>query len=471
MRDQGLRGDQSDSTGGWPMATYYHVDPSATLSDTSGRYPANHVTYSKLLAPVRWIDALRRSLTGSHAFHLTKALLKEFDKPGPLHQRWGSPQSIGVLRDCLEMFARGIDNNPWISSIGRMLIKKVHLAHLKNRTAFIAFFDKNAAFIEANGRYSAPIIVTGFPRTGTTLLHRLLAEDPRSRSPFTFELEETLPPLEKGDDPLVDPRIKKSNASMATLKRFAPGFIEKFNESHHWSATEKEEAFVYVQFHNGMSTLNNFQAGLEYMLRSVEPDVAPALLKYERNFFTMLDAYAPAQSHWINKAPSYAFFFSGLFDEFPDARVVLTHRNPAKNAASITRLMESACIPFDVNGSFDKHRFAAMCTKFWGLTWSRPLDCRKAHPERECQIIDAIYPEVFADPIAMVRKIYDKFELDVTPEFQERMEAYLANNQQGKYGRHRYSNDEYAIDVDALRDRYGAYFDTYRFSLVPTVHD
>lgn len=453
------------------MGTYYNVDPATTLGDTSGRYPPNHVTYSKLLAPTRWIDALSRSVTGSSAFRLTKALLKEFDRPGTLHPRWGSTRSVGVVRDCLEMFARGIDDNPWISPVGRMLLKKVYLAHLKNRTDFIRFFDRNAAYIEANGKYVAPIIVTGFPRTGTTLLHRLMAEDPRSRSPFTFELEQVLPPLKTGDDPLSDPRIEKSNASMATLKKFAPGFIEKFSESHHWSATEKEEAFVYVQFHNGMSTLNNFQAGLEYMLRSVEPDVAPALLKYERNFFTMLDAFAPAQSHWINKAPSYAFFFGGLFEEFADARVVLTHRNPAKNAASIARLMESACLPFDIEGSFDKHRFAAMCTKFWGLTWSRPLDYRREHPEREGQIVDAVYPEVFADPIATVRKIYAKFELDVTPEFEERMRGYLANNQQGKYGRHRYSNAEYAINVDALRDRHATYFDKYRFSLVPSADD
>lgn len=463
--------EKAATTRGDALATYYHVDPTSTRGDASGRFPANHVSYSNLLTPVRWIDTLAWATTGANPFALTKALLREFDKPGALHPRWGSPRSIGVLRECLEMFARGIDGNPWISPIGRMLMKKVYLAHLKNRTAFISFYDENAVFIEQNGKYVAPIIVTGFPRTGTTLLHRLMSEDPRARAPYTFELEQVLPPLNRGADPLADQRIKRSNASMATLSRLAPGFIEKFNESHHWSATEREEAFVYMQFHNGMSTLNNFQAGLEYMLRSVEPDVAPALLKYERNFFTMLDAFAPASSHWINKAPSYAFFFGGLFDEFDDARVVLTHRNPAKNAASIARLMESACLPFDVEGSFDKHRFGRMCTEFWGLTWSRPLAFRKAHPDRERQIIDAVYPEIFADPIATVRKIYNKFELEITEEFAERMDAYVANNKQGKHGRHRYSNAEYAIDVEALKAQNSAYFETFGFSLDPCEHD
>jgi hypothetical protein len=115
------------------------------------------------------------------------------------------------------MFASGIDNNPYISPIGRMLMKTVYSAHLKNRTAFIKFFEENAEFIEGNGRYKAPLIVTGFPRTETTLLHRLMAEEPRSRSPYTFEMEQALPPLKQGEDPLANDRIKKSNASMATL--------------------------------------------------------------------------------------------------------------------------------------------------------------------------------------------------------------------------------------------------------------
>ena len=453
------------------MTQYYHVDPVRTHGDTTGRYPGNHVTYSKLLAPVGWIDGAKRALTGSGAFAMSGPLLREFDRAGDLHPRWGSARDIAVLRNCIEMLGHGVDNNPYISPIGRMLTKTIFLAHLKNRTEFIRFYDDNADFIERNGRYKAPLIVTGFPRTGTTLLHRLMAEDPRSRSPYTFEMEKALPPLKRGEDPLTNDRIKKSNASMATLTRLAPGFIEKFNESHVWSATEKEESLVYMQFHNGMTSVNNLQAGVDYMMRSVAPDVAPALFKYERNYFTMLDAYAPAQSHWINKAPAYAFYFDGLFNEHDDARVVLTHRNPAKNAPSIARLLESACIPFDVEGSFDKHAFGRMCIDYWGLTWTRPLEYRAAHPEREAQIIDAVYHDTFADPIGMVRRIYDRFELDVTPEFEERMTAYMANNRQGKYGRHRYSCEEYAIDTQELKTRYRTYFDKYDFHADPAPHD
>ncbi|MGW8321882.1 MAG: hypothetical protein ACWGSD_10060, partial [Thermodesulfobacteriota bacterium] len=75
---------------------------------------------------------------------------------------------------------------------------------------------------------------------GTTLLHRLLSEDPAFRSPFAYEMEKAVPPLRKGEDPLADPRIRKNRATMGAISIFAPGFLEKLAESHYWSATEKE---------------------------------------------------------------------------------------------------------------------------------------------------------------------------------------------------------------------------------------
>lgn len=453
------------------MERYYQVDPSTSARDTSGRYPSNHVRFSPALRAAGWLGDCKEAISGERSFVLTKRLLREFDKPGPLHPRWGSEAEVGVLRECLELFCDGIDQNPHISTVGRILLKTIYIAHLKNRTAVIAHYDANADFIEKNGSYTKPLIVTGFPRTGTTLLHRLLAEDPQSRSPFTFEMEQALPPLKTGDAPERDPRIRKSNASMGIMRRLAPGFIEKFNESHFWSATEKEESLVYMQFHNGLTTVSHFQAGRDYVMRMVEPDVAPALFKYEYNFFTMLDAFAPARSHWINKAPSYSHYFAGIFEQYDDARVVLTHRNPAKNAASAARLLESVCVAFDKEGHFDKYKFAKLSTEYWGLTWTRPMAFRRENPDREAQIIDAVYSETFADPIGMVRKIYRHFEMDLTPEFEERMAAYLSNNQQGKHGRHRYSNEEYGIDADALRNQYLAYFEHYGFGSEPAPKD
>jgi hypothetical protein len=399
------------------------------------------------------------------------SLLDEFDKPGPLHSRWGTGEELAILRSNVRLFSEKIDANDGISPIGRFLIKRGMIEHLRNRAQTIKFYEANRSFIEDHGKYDNPVIVTGFPRTGTTLLQRLMSEDPNTRSPYAYELEKAIPPLLAGADPGKDPRIKTSAAPMATLRKIAPGFIEKFSESHVWSPLEKEESLIYAQFHCGLNMLNVVAAGRECLRGLFQPEVADALLKYERNFFTMLDAYAPAKTHWTNKAPVYAPYFGKIFEHFPNARVIVTHRHPGKNMASCCRLFESWLVPFDVDGSFDKVRMADIMADVFSLFFNVPLEYRLAHSERESQIEDCPYQELFGDPIGTVKRIYQKFDMEYTKVFEDRMNIYLANNKQGKYGRHRYSNEEYGIDLDKLHERNRRYFEHYGYGRNPLPQD
>lgn len=399
---------------------------------------------------------------------LRKRLLAAFDGVEAPPQRWGTTEELAVVRRNIELFAKGIDNNPHISGIGRFLLLAITLGHLRNRAELIAYYEAQRDFIEARGRCVAPLIVTGFPRTGTTLLHRLLSEDPNARAPYTFELEKTTPPLVAGADPREDPRVAHSAASMATMSKLAPGFIEKFSQSHHWAALEREELMLYVQLHHGMTLLNAAQAGREYVKAVLDPGCADALFIYERNFLTMLDAYAPVRGHWANKAPLYGPYFSKLFNHYPDARVVITHRHPAKNVASVCRLLESWMLPFDQPGSFDKLAFGSLVFDLVRPFLNAPMRYREAHPEWESQIVDCVYTDLFSDPIATVKHIYAKFGLDYSEEFDQRMRAWLAANKQGRYGRHVYCNEEYGLEPDRLQEVFGDYYARYGFGLEPS---
>lgn len=458
------------------MGTFdsYHVHPATSIHDAAGRhsrYSRNFVRFSPMLRPLAWVDTISQMLRGKPAPLLGEDLVKEFDAVGPLHPRWGTEAELEVLRRSLRLFSQKIDTNPGISPIGRFLIATIMRGHLRNRAEAIAFYEKNRTFIETHGKYDAPIFVTGFPRTGTTLLQRLLSEDPNTRSPYTYEMEKSVPPLVTGADPLTNPRIQKSAATMATLQKLAPGFIEKFGESHVWSPVEREESLMYMSFHCGVNVLNGVAAGREFMKQAFQPEVADAILKYERNYFTMLDAYAPAKTHWTNKAPLYAAYLGKLFEQFPRARVVITHRHPGKNMASCCRLFESWLVPFDIDGSFDKIRMGDIMTDTLSVLYNVPLEVRAAHPEREAQIVDCLYHDLFRDPIGTVKRIYDKFNLEYTQTFDDRMNVYLENNKQGKYGRHRYSNDEYGIDRHELYERNKRYFETYGYGPDPEGHD
>ena len=74
----------------------------------------------------------------------------------------------------------------------------------------------------------------------------------------------------------------------------APGFMEKFYESHLWAATEMEESFVYALAHNGINEMNGISAGRAHLKDLMSVEGKRALFQYERLFYNMLDAFCPA---------------------------------------------------------------------------------------------------------------------------------------------------------------------------------
>ena len=94
-----------------------------------------------------------------------------------------------------------------------------------------------------------------------------------------------------------------------------------------------------------------------------------------------------------------------------------------------------------------------------------PFHYRKEHSEREEQIFDCMYAELFSDPIAMVKRVYEKFSLEYTEEFEQRMKIYLENNKQGKYGRHKYSLEEYGFKAESVYEDWRDYMEYYGFGI------
>jgi len=446
------------------LSNYYQGEYQNSKSTASERFPINHVKFSPLLRPLQWIDSAY-GLFGSRPFSIMKAMLKEFDRIAPLDEYIGTRNELIQIRNVAALFCKSIDNNPYLSPIGRFLFKKLSLNILKNRNRVLQYYHSNKEFINANGKLKAPVIITGVPRSGTTLLHRLMSQDPNTRSPYAFEMEVPTPPMTLESNPLDDPRIKSSQDVVGTISRLASGFMEKFTESHYWSPTEMEESLIYMFTHNGLHVMNGLTAGKAYLEALTEISDKRPIFRYERLFFTMLDAYRPVKSHWTLKAPVYALFFPTIFEEYPDARVVVTHRNPLVTLPSNCRLMESWCIAFDKDGTFDKHQFAKLVKMFIEKFAMVPFYFRKEHSERDGQIFDCLYAELFSDPIATVKKIYNKFSLEYTEEFEQRMKVYLDNNKQGQYGRHKYSLKEYGFKAQSVYQEYRKYMEHYGFGI------
>ena len=127
-------------------ANYYQRKPQKHETTSSERFPQNHVRFSSILKPLQWIDLLYK-LFGSQAFSVKKAVLKEFDSAGPLDKDLGTEKELKEHRKLVESYCKGIDNNPYLSPIGRFLLKKITLDTLKNRKRVLQFYQSNKSFI------------------------------------------------------------------------------------------------------------------------------------------------------------------------------------------------------------------------------------------------------------------------------------------------------------------------------------
>jgi hypothetical protein len=312
-------------------------------------FPQPFVKWIWFLKPLVWIDNIYGELfydeitnKSFSLFELKDSLINEFDKSQLDHpflssNDWGNKEEIENIRKLIIKFSKECDENENLSTFGRILLKPIHIGYLKNRKRLIDFYIKNEEFIKKNSNFKQPLIVTGLPRSGTTLLQRLLSEDPKTRSPFTFELEQVTPPLLSNDDPMKDERIKTSAAGLTILSKLAPGFVEKFSESHLWSATEPEESLIYTLTQNGISCINGPAATDDYLKELLDGNKVKGVFKYEHRLFEMLDSYKHPSSHWTLKAPSYAPFIKETFEEYPDAKLIITHRNPLITIPSVCR--------------------------------------------------------------------------------------------------------------------------------------
>jgi len=140
---------------------------------------------------------------------------------------------------------------------------------------------------------------------------------------------------------------------------------------------------------------------------------------------------------------------------------VATHRDPVKVATSFASL--ATLVRSMASDRVDAREVAADWTPRLAKVLQRAIEVRDSDRFGKDQFLDVQFPELLADPMAVVERIYGHFGFELTGAAADAMRAFIADNPQGKHGHHRYLPEEYGLDVAAERERFGAY--TSRFGI------
>lgn len=336
---------------------------------------------------------------------------------------------------------RSLEEDAALNPFGRYFARRQLVELLVTRLQIV---DHRKRHPEVAARRAArPLFVLGLPRTGTTLLYGLLAEDPKARAPMSWEVDSPLPPPETATYGS-DPRIERTEKRFEQLRQLAPGF----QAIHPIGALMPQECIVPMasEFMSIRFEMTFDVSGYQDWLP--EQDMGGAY-RFHHHFLQHLQSRCPGE-HWVLKSPGHLNAIDALLAEYPDAMLVQTHRDPIRVVPSVSSLeytMRMVC-----SDAVDPVRLGRQQLVTWKKLLDQCIETRNRRPEVDARIVDLQFDEIVSDPMACVRRIYGHFGLDLPPEAVTRMHAYIDDNPREKHGVHRYGLEDFGLEqgeVDA----------------------
>ena len=297
-----------------------------------------------------------------------------------------------------------------------------------------------------------PLFIVGLPRTGSTLLHHLLAQDPGSRVAQAWEVMFPSPPPEAASYES-DPRIAKAARQLQWLDALTPDF----KTIHPLGAQLALECiaimsptFLSPRFHTTYH-VPTYQEWLE------RQDLRPAY-RFHRRFLQQLQWRTPAR-RWVLKAPAHLCAFDALFETYPDALVVQTHRDPSTVLASVASL--TAVLQGAFTDELDPLEIGLEVSRRWTDGLERAMRVRQQRPRARRAVLRRALPRAAADPMAVIAAPLRPLRPAAHGGGRAAMRRHLAANPKDKHGAHRYSLGTFGLEADDLVRRFKAYREYY----------
>ena len=293
----------------------------------------------------------------------------------------------------------------------------------------------------------APVFITGMPRSGTTFLHRLILQDPGTIAPRLFQL--VYPYASQASCIGTALRKRWVSLQLALFRLIAP----ELNALHPVAVDSPEECtditahvFQSLRF-DAMYRVPSYNSwlGRSGFLEAY---------RFHRRFLQHLDAQLPAH-RWILKSPDHLFALDDIREVYPDARLVLVHRDPVRVLASVAKLTEVLRRPFA--RSIDRIEIGREVSASW-LDGARRMRELSLNGDAALHLN---YQQIVARPIDAVRAVYRHCDLVLTEEAEGRMRSWLRTATNVRRPWRGYKLTEFGLDAQLLRERFAPYTDTF----------
>jgi hypothetical protein len=298
-----------------------------------------------------------------------------------------------------------------------------------------------------------PVFVVGPPRTGTTILLELLALDPQLRAPLAYE---ALYPLASEGD--VRQRLRLAESEQELWADIHPPFM-MMHELASGLPCECVHFLMYDFSGPYWGMIYDTPSFMGWQLEHLE-----TLERVYRLHRRMLQTFQhespdPTPKRWLLKSPFHVSTLPALFAEYPDARVIHTHRDPQKFLPSLVSILSA--VRFMRSDAVDVAALAAAMEVTYKMFLEGTIQARDDGQIPESQIIDSHFTELMSDPVTALRGIYDQLQLEWPDDHDQVIKTYLVNKPKDKHGVHVYSLPDVGLDRESVRNSFERYINHY----------
>ncbi len=359
------------------------------------------------------------------------------------------------FRQPMRVLLRAIEQEARLHAVGRMITRERMIAALATRMRLEELLRRTPRIEQE--RIERPIVIVGLPRTGTTLLHRLLASDPRVRALASWEALSPVPLEGEGER---DRRIAAARRAESGLRWMAPDFFAV----HPIDALAPEEDVLLLDL-AFRSTVPESTLRVPSYAHWLEGEDQRPAYRYLHRVLQALQWQRPItraetegeQARWVLKTPHHLEWLDVLLEVLPDATIVWTHRDPHQVVPSFCSMLAHGRGVF--SDEVDPHEIGRSWLRKGARMMSRAMQVRATVGEE--RFVDVHYRTLMENPLAVMRTIEERAGLRWNRDVETRMRDMLRSEVQHRHGVHRYDLSAFGLaerDVDKSFEEYRATF-------------
>ena len=352
-------------------------------------------------------------------------------------------------RQALQMLCTSLNTEAKLSAAGRVMMRERLIGQLVNRLIMEDYFKRFPEIHQI--QIDDPLVIVGLPRTGTTMLQRTLAVDPRFYSAAWWETRYPAPLLGEGPQDAAT-RIELAKAEVAQTIEAIPQILA----IHPMNATLCDEEFMLME-HSFLCAMDAYADVPSYTAWLDQQDQRPvyAQLKKMLQFLQWQKQQRgePQGQRWLLKAPQHLHTLEILLSEFPKAQVILTHREPAQTIPSMASMAHTLWkIYSDTPDPLSTGRQ-------WNTRMARGIQhTMHVRDEQEAaRFLDIHFADTVNQPMQVLEKVYQFAGLPFTEKARTDAQQWLSSNGREKRAGHDYSLQTFGLSEQQMQSDYAQY--------------